>query len=468
LVRERSNLAADAVDAARERAGKRPVVGTSAPSPAPVDPRPPVGREAAHVLGLILTEHRALLREGLELVRASHRRFPEEWLPAALAASDPQVREVVAELGGTRVAWLAATVPGIAAPPTDAVGGDWDEAWQATVSPRERAALVGRWRQADPGRACEWLAGRFRELDWEDRAAAIIALATELAPADEPLLDTALHDRRSEVRRIAMRLLARLPESAFTRLIEARARPLLVGQGLIRAGLAVTLPALDPELEAAGFGGKGPPGIGERAWLMRQLIGHVNPARWTEWLGAEPGPLVERALRTDEAAAVVAGWLDASATFADVAWSIALLSRPKAEEIASADVGVLVESLTADGRAVLTAAVGRSVSPATLARLAAACPAPWPRPVVDAVFAAVSMLRDAQYPDQAYFTLVRAAAVAVPPDRAEELASLAAFGGRVRPALVETIETIQFRAWLHSVFAAQPAPVTTAVTEGAR
>src|SRR5690606_39859301 len=66
----------------------------------------------------------------------------------------------------------------------------------------------------------------------------LAALAEDLDPADEPLLEAALDDRRSEVRRTAAGLLALLPGSAFAGRMRERATRWLRVE---RTGDAVTV-----------------------------------------------------------------------------------------------------------------------------------------------------------------------------------------------------------------------------------
>ena len=93
-------------------------------------------------------------------------------------------------------------------------------------------------------------------------------------------------------------------------------------------GLTVALPELDQELEAAGFG-KPPTGIGERAWLLRQLVAHIPPARWVEWLAPDPPTLIDRALRTEEKVPSSRAGSTRRHASADATWATALLERPE-------------------------------------------------------------------------------------------------------------------------------------------
>jgi hypothetical protein len=459
--RERAVLAAAGILALRRRSGRRPAADPDPlPSPAPDDPRPALRGPAARLFQLVVSEARSLLPEAIALVRASGCRFPEETLPDLLTVGtrDDAVRLAVEELAGPLAGWLASHVPDLAAGLAPPLGDDWDAARDAARGGRERAALARSMRHADRVRAAEAIAAWLPELPGDERAAVVEALGDALAADDEPILRATLADRRVDVRRAAASLLARLPGSELAQLLEARARPLLASQGRLRPSLAVTLPSLDPRLEAAGFGGRPPAGVGERAWLLRQILAHVAPRRWTEWLGVDPGGLVDRALRADEARPVLEGWIGAAQRFGDVGWAKALLAEPAVAGTVNVDVTDVLEPLDAAARAEAVASAAPKLNPAILVTAARACPPPWPKPLVDAALAAIKHDVGTQYPDQAWYELVRATAVGLPPSRADELIALATRDGQVRPALGGVVDTLRLRQRLHDAFRELPPP----------
>jgi hypothetical protein len=219
----------------------------------------------------------------------------------------------------------------------------------------------------------------------------------------------------------------------------------------------VTLPAPDPELEAAGFGGRPPAGIGERAWLLRQLIAHVRPSRWTEWLGAVPRGLVARALRSDDSRPVLEGWAEAARRFGDADWLAALLTAPKVTEI-NLDLRSVVAQFPEERRMSVIARVAPAADAAVLAWLAPMCPPVWPAPVADAVLEAMRGLAGDQYPDQRLYDLARAAAIGLAPDREGDLTAVASHDGQIRPSLAWALDTLRHRARIHAAFASLPMP----------
>jgi hypothetical protein len=96
--------------------------------------------------------------------------------------------------------------------------------------------------------------------------------------------------------------------------------------------------------------------------------------------------------------------------------------------------------------------VAGDLDPSLLAGLAAAVPAPWPKPLGDAVMAAAHAAGREQFAGPGLYELVRAAALRMPPERADELEAVASFKDELRPALGDVVETIRLRGRIHQAF----------------
>jgi hypothetical protein len=391
-------------------------------------------------------------------MRRTGRRVPDEWLPEFMSFADrTDDPEAIAALGGPRASWLANTFPALAGTTWWGSGDDWDSGWAGAVSGAARAALIRRFRQVDPAGARRSIAGWWPEIPPEDRSRVLAAVETGIDEADEPFLTQALEDRRADVRRTAARLLILLPGSVLTRRLEDTARPLLASGGLVRKSLKVTLPAPDDELEALGFTGRPAAGYGERAWLLRSILANVRPARWTEWLRVDAAGLVDQAARSDEARPLLEGWIEATARFGDPQWAATILRSETVPTKVSVNIATVLDGLSPADRAGAVADAFRVHDPGLLAGLAAAVPAPWPKPLGDAVLAAARAAGREQFPGPRLYELVRAAALRLPPDRADELEAVASYKDELRPALTDVVETIRLRARIHQAFAAVPA-----------
>jgi Family of unknown function (DUF5691)/SWIM zinc finger len=455
---EQAILVAAGSMAVRRRAG-RTTTRDEGPNPEPAepDPRPQLTGAVARYVGLGFDERPSLAPEILEFVRATGRRLPDEWLPDLMALTKRADNAAAfVELGGPRATWLARTFPELAGDVWWGTVEDWDEVWAAARTGAAKAAVVRRLRQLDLPRAREALSTWWESMPSDDRARTLEALEARIEPADEPFLTESLSDRRADVRRTVAGLLVLLPDSALTRRIEEDARPLLATSGLVRKSLKVTLPSPSEDFAALGFEGRPGAGYGERAWLLRSLLAHVRPERWSEWLRVDAAGLVDQASRSDEARPLLEGWVAAAARFGDPVWAAAILSNPAVPNKVTNDVGQVLDGLSSADRAAVVAAAAPALHPAVLAALAASIPATWPTPLADAVLDVTELVGREQFPGPGLYELVRAAALRLPPNRADDLTAIASYKDELRPALTDVVETIRLRARIHEAFAAVP------------
>jgi hypothetical protein len=454
---EQAILAAAGSMAVRRRAGRTTIHDEAPlPSPADPDPRPQLTGSAARYVGLAFEERPSLLPEVLELVRATGRRPPDGWLPELMSLANRVDEDTLRELAGTRAAWLARTLPDLAGDVWWGTGEDWDRAGSEARSGTARAALVRRLRKTDLPFAREALARWWPAIPADERARTLEAVEVGLRPDDEAFLVQALSDRRADVRRTAAGLLVLLPDSDFARRLEDEARPLLSSSGLVRRSLKVTLPTPSEELEALGFAERPAPGYGERAWLLRSLLAHVPPERWTEWHRMDAAGLVGQATRSEEARPVLEGWIAATARFGDPAWATAILGSQAVPTKVTVNVGQVLDGLSPADRAAAIAASAAALDPVSLATLATTVPAPWPSALADAVLGIARFVGQERFAGPGLYELARAAALRLPPDRVEDLTAAASYKDELRPALSDVIETIRLRARIHEAFAAVP------------
>jgi hypothetical protein len=458
-------LGAAAVMAASRRAGWQPPTDDAPlPAPAPPDDRPQVGAQAGWLLRRALDDRPELAAEWLGLAAAARRRPPNDELPRllALAGRHRETRIALAPVLGPRAAWLVEQLPelgaGLAAPT-----GDPSAAWDAATGAAERAAVIAGFRSTDPEAARDLLATKWDDATTEERALAISAFGTGLAADDTALLERAATDSRTEVRSASIDLLARLPDSAFARLADETARPTLELTGRFRPSLEARPPAAwDESLARLGIPKKPPQGTGERAWWHRHLLARVAPSRWEAWLGADPAALVDRALRSDDARALVEGWVEAAIRFGDADWATALLAH---KEIASGDAVPNVDPLalldalltTTERDPVAVKLIGMGDTAAAL-KTAEHCPAPWSSLLSWAVLTALAKEGKSIGISKAFVDLTRMAARRLPTEHAEQLETIVVGDGSrpgTYPILREYLELIEFRKRMRAAFAAE-------------
>lgn len=333
-------------------------------TPAEVDRRPACSAAAASCLSRMLAgEQEPVLPECLTLLAQAGRRVPHALLPDLLgvAVRDRFIQLMVRGVIDERGLWLMNQNEewhfDIAADPAK----DWE-----TGKCDQRVTALRRMRERDPAEALEKLGASWPQETPEDRVALLECVAVGLSMADEPFLEDALDDRRKDVRRAAVDLLARLPESRLVLRMTERLRVCLAVQVTERRGLLglgakrsavslhVTLPeACDRAMTRDGIDAKPPTGsrIGEKAWWLQQMLASVPPE--TVANGAPVEAFVEAATATDWADAVCGGWTLAAARSGSADWAAAMLRHQLDQPVNLQDVGLaerLAGVLTVEAR----------------------------------------------------------------------------------------------------------------------
>jgi len=337
--REAALLSGAALAAGHERAGRLAARDTGpTPEACPKETHPWAGESAGALLRRLLGgEHPNLLPEWLALAASAGRLAPPELLPGLLdaGAADSGQQEPLLPVLGERGRWLAAQHPAWAWVRGAAV---LDEAVWHTGAPEARRAFLRRLRAEQPARAAGLLAATWPQEAAEDRSWIAAALESGLGPDDEAFLEAALDDRRKEVRRLAAGLLARLPGSALGRRMAERTRPLLrlapgpagarrkteaQGPAVIEATLP---PACDRALLRDGVEPKPPPGIGEKAWWLIQMIEATPLGTWSDAWVLTPAEVLAAAATGEWAKELLEGWARAAVRQGDAAWAAELFS----------------------------------------------------------------------------------------------------------------------------------------------
>jgi hypothetical protein len=328
--REGALLASAAIVSLYERAGTlpmkdaRPLPGAAEPEAAPRCSE----RAAIHLTMMLRGRYRRLLPEWLAKTASAGRHAPEESLPLLLELSrirETSPEEILPALG-SRGRWLAAQNPdwsyGI---------GDFDEALWETGSSNQRVEVLAELRKRDPVRAKDLLESSWENESPKDRADFLAAFENGLSLDDEAFLESALNDRRKEVRRAAADLLVRLPESALRRRMLERVRPLLTFKlnRLKRKTIEIILPeSCDKAMQRDGVEPKPySQDVGEKAWWLQQMLGVIPPAIWSRESGWQIPELIEVAKRSDWKNSLLNGWSQAARLCQDVEWAGALLAE---------------------------------------------------------------------------------------------------------------------------------------------
>ncbi|WP_415952458.1 DUF5691 domain-containing protein, partial [Streptomyces sp. KLOTTS4A1] len=342
---------------------------------------------------------------------------PPELLPALLDAARGRtdLRPPALAFAGPRALWLARLNPewkfalrstpgGSALPaPEDqaAVGLLWEEGLFA-----ERVALLGAVRAHDPGAARALLESSWSTERAEDRLMFLDSLRSGLSAGDEPFLERALSDRSRNVRTTAAELLSALPGSALAGRMAARAAT-SVALDTLRGGITVEAPhECDPGMERDGVVATPPPGRGERAWWLGQLVEAAPLAAWPQRLGGRtPAEIVALPVADDWQGELHAAWCRAAVRQQDARWARALLGEAAAPGAAGpgavslAERAKLLATLPGAERADWVAGFIAAHGLSEAFQLLGVCTLPWSEALGGAVVDALNIARDAgSYP----------------------------------------------------------------------
>ncbi|WP_225724976.1 MULTISPECIES: SWIM zinc finger family protein [unclassified Nocardia] len=308
---------------------------TPIPEPAAEDHRRRLPDDAAASLGSMLRDRSPFLPEWFAAAEPHDYRAPDELCGQLLeyARTSADSRDPLLRLAGERGRWLAAQHPEwrtLVRPETPS-----DEIWRFG-SPPERITWLTRLRAAEPESALTALTETWPKESGPVKAELLAVLAEGISAADEPLLETALDDRRADVRRTAAGLLALLPDSAFAHRMVERAQAWVPSPhghriAIVAHRLAVELPdTLDDAARRDGihdrpvefayrWDGAPDPAAG---WL-RQLMAATPLRHWGQVFGG-PREAVTAKMPNRFRQPILDGWVDAALSQRDSAWAAAL------------------------------------------------------------------------------------------------------------------------------------------------
>ena len=381
------------------------------PPPCDNDTLPVCPAAAEQALALLLEDVYPQLRgQWLSLLAARGYRLPPRALPRVLALGTDQrpLRQLIIPVLGKRGHWLARQNPDwqwVGAPASSHASA-WEEG-----NLEQRSAALHAMRADDPAGTLQALQAVWPNEAPDTRAALLACLSTGLNAGDEAFLETALDDKRKEVRQAAQRLLATLPDSQLGQRMQTRLNALVRIEHVPGNGtaLAVDLP---PERDKAmlrdGIGAASWPGLGEKAGWLVDMLAAVAPSRWA---GLQSAPdCLRMAAATEYQHALLLGWatalqrqLPASSSPALHAWFAAMARLFVASDTARAqlprDFFALFADLPPDVAHPLLQTLadespqawgeGEANLLALFGEAAQASSAPWPAPLAHAIVARI-------------------------------------------------------------------------------
>jgi hypothetical protein len=317
------------------RRGGRPAGQAEPPPEAEPDPAPAVnpaaGRRLARMLG---GEHPDLLAEWLAAAVARDRRAPAHLLPALLdrarrvSPSDPELRRLAAEAGGSRARWLAGINPDWTF--VTAHAGAGPDAWRLGGKSQRRGYLAAR-RTRDPETARELITQSWEAAAGPERVMFLSVMANAgLSLADEPLLEAALDEPDADVRSWAAYLLARLPGSALGQRMAKRALGCVrIDPGVLSEHLVMGPPVQwDVAMRRDGLSPRGGGSLqqpDDRTHLLLEILASTPLCTWTQEYGRTAEQILGL-LSGAWAPVLFTGWSRAATAQRDQEWMIALIN----------------------------------------------------------------------------------------------------------------------------------------------
>lgn len=273
-------------------------------------------------LGMMLSggDNRAL-PEWLKLLAETHKVVSPRYLPELLMLGKRNniLRKHILPVLGKRGIWLAAQNPDW----NYVSGENIDKIWK-NGSLEAKKNLLKELRQSEPKKGREQLQNIWSKERAQERASLLEALEVSINIDDEMFLEDVLEDRSKQVRDVAARLLAQIPESKLVKRMIERVRPLL---SLDSKGIEVTLPKkCTLEMIQDGIDeSKYIPSLGEKASLLLQMLACIPPSTWSNDWGKKPIELIKIVEDSKWEKLFLEAWTTATVKSKDIVWAEALL-----------------------------------------------------------------------------------------------------------------------------------------------
>ncbi len=273
-------------------------------------------------LGMILNgEYNVILPEWLKVAASAKKIVSPRYLPELLTLGKQQnnLRKYILPVLGKRGIWLAAQNPEW----NYILGEDTDKIWK-NGSLEARKNLLEELRQSAAEKGRRQLQNIWNKERAPERACLLSALEFGLSIDDEKFLKDALEDRSKQVRDVAARLLAQIPESKLVKRMIKRVNPLL---NLDQNSIKVTLPKkCTLEMTQDGIDeSKYIPSLGEKASLLLQMLSCVPPSIWSDMWGKTPDELITIVKNSKWERLFLEAWVIATIRSHDTKWAEALL-----------------------------------------------------------------------------------------------------------------------------------------------
>jgi Family of unknown function (DUF5691) len=325
---EGSLLAASATVALYQRGGKlyflhEQTQKKSLSEECKIDDLPHCSAGVGEHLRLMLNgKYPELLPECLSVLKESGKRVHPVYLPEILTLGlrRHDLREAILPVLGKRGLWLAGLNPEWSYVLSEYTVNDW-----LTSSVDSKILILKKLRTIDREAALQQLQSVWKKETVETRASLLETLEVSLSIEDEPFLEAALDDKRKQVRDVAAKLLAKLPESRLVQRMIQRVTDLIQFNG---SEVQVIYPkdstremmrdGVNEATYNSDFGNN-------KANLLLQMLSCVPPSFWSQTWGKTPLELVYFVDGSEWERLLITGWSQAAVQYQDVDWGEAVV-----------------------------------------------------------------------------------------------------------------------------------------------
>ncbi len=324
LSQERALLSASAIFSGVSKAGKRPKelgisqmeecndAEESACSPTSIK----------HLYMIVDGAFEPALPEFLHHLSLNKKGLPPEILPDLLEQSltTPELWRSLKENIGKRGEWLIRLNPDWSRLLDEPEEENWEE-----VHHDLRLRIFRKINQENPEKALNMLKETWRTESMNRRLDFLKVLEKNVSPLSETFLEGLLDDRRKEIRRAAVRLLAKANDTALAdRMFDRASNYVTLNRGKVSVNLPDRLEddmirdGIDPRVQ--WFKG------GVKAGRLGQILALVHPQRWCKKFGMNAKEVLAVFTKSDWAELMAQAMIEATALHEDPEWTEALLS----------------------------------------------------------------------------------------------------------------------------------------------
>ena len=317
-------LKASALLSKMKRAGYQPIRNTTIVEP----PAPPETQDLCnkksvqHLLLILGGSYKDALPEFLETLGRIGKRLPEEVLPDVLemGKKKPKQWNLLRKIIGTRGEWLVRQNPNWQYIILNTEAENWE-----TATKTERLALLRHWRSVEPQQALEMLEATWKYENINDKLDFLKILKIKLSISDEAFLEKSLDAKRKEERKLAAKLLSKIPESQLIQRMYQRIAPLLTIQ---KKQLHIQLPnEINEEAQRDGIDIRtqwirG----GVKASRLGQMLAVIPPQMLETHFGRAPKKILELYWKSDWRELLFQSILESTAIHNNQFWTDAIFT----------------------------------------------------------------------------------------------------------------------------------------------